>query len=151
MPADDRPDAHRGTPEETPVSAAETLSVHDRATERSLARDLGLLSLVGAPNAFSFVVVGDVDWLAFSIAAAVIGIVAALAVRWPPMYRPGDWRRQLAVYAFTVVGIGVAVYYVLVVEPPEPQFLSVMLGWHVGGAGARINYGVRGTPGPPSE
>ena len=140
MDGDDRPGSHRGTPDETPVSAVETLSVRDRGRGRSLTRDLGLLSLVAAPQVFSLVVVGDVDWLAFSIAAAAIGILAALALRWPPMYRPGDWRRQLAVYGFTVVGIGVALYYVLVVEPPESQFLSSLLGWHVGAAGARINY-----------
>lgn len=148
MDGDDRPVSHRGTPDETPVSAAETLSTR---RGRSLARDLGLLSLVAAPQVFSLVVVGDVDWLAFSVAAAVIGILVALALRWQPMYRPGDWRRQLAICGFMAVGIGVVVYYVLVVEPPEPQFLSVTVGWHVGVAGARINYDVRGLPITPSE
>jgi len=148
MDGDDRPDTHRGTPDETPVSAAETLSVRDRGRGRSLARDLGLLSLVAAPQTFTLVAAADVEWLAFAVSAALFGVLAGLALRWPPLYRPGDWRRQLALLAYTVVGVALLAYYVLVVEPPEVRFASVLFGMAVGVACARVEDAVHDVPGP---
>lgn len=148
MTGDDTPETHRGTPDETPVRAAETAAARDRGGGRSLARDLGLLSLVAAPQVFSLVAAADVAWLAFAISAALFGVLAGLALRWPPLSRPGDWRRQLALLAYTVVGAALLAYYVLVVEPAEGRVASVLLGMVVGVAGARVDDAVRGVPGP---
>jgi hypothetical protein len=148
MNGDDRPGSNRGTPAETPVSAAETLSTSDRGRERSLVRDLGLLSLVAAPQAFTLVVTGDVDWVAFAAGAAVGGSLVALALRWPALSQPVDARGQMTLLIITAVGVALLAYYVLVVEPPEGRVASLLLGWAVGAAGARVDDAVRGTPGP---
>lgn len=147
MVDDETREAHRGTPDETPERAAETVSSRDRGPGRSLARDLGLLSLVAAPQVYSLVA-ADVEWLAFAVSAASTGVLAALALRWPPLARPGDCRRRLAVLAYAVVTVALLAYYVLVVEPPEGRFASVLLGVAVGAAGARVGVAVRATSGP---
>lgn len=138
MDDDDRPDGHRGTPGETPVSAAETLSTRDRDRRRSLARDLGVLALVGAPHAFTLVVTGDVDWPAFAVAAVVVGVVVAGAWRKRSLVRPNDRRTRVALVALTVVGIALVAYYALVGQPPDGRVASVFSGWVVGAVGARV-------------
>ncbi|MFC6952656.1 hypothetical protein [Halorubellus litoreus] len=138
-----RPDSHRGTPNETPVSAAETLSRRESERRWPVARDLALLAFGGGIYGVELAFVGRVDWPAFAAAAVATAVAAALAWRWPPLHDPGDVRRQVAVLAGTLAGIVAVAYYVLVVDPATVQRASVGVGFVVGIAVARVERAVR--------
>lgn len=136
MPDEDRPDGYCGATTETPVSAVETLPAGTPSL--SLARDLGVLSLVGAPYVLELVAAGDVDYLAFALAVSVTAVFATVGLRWVPLSPPSSLRERVALVAVTFAGCVAVTYWVVVLEPPAVWFSSVAVGVLAGAITARL-------------